>query len=67
MANNRLILTFELDCDSTLALLQICLHKQGFRAIHSFELESACASFSDPTCPHHPGEVSFGYIDHLSR
>ncbi|MBU4226378.1 MAG: hypothetical protein KKC71_11245 [Chloroflexi bacterium] len=57
MENYRPALTLELDCDSALALLQICLNRQGFRSIHSFELASACASPSDPACPHHPGEV----------
>ena len=57
MEDNRPALTFEMDCDSADALLQICLHKQGFRALHSFELASACASLSNPACPHHPGEV----------
>jgi len=57
MGENYPILTFELDCDSTLALLHICLRKQGFCSTHSFELTSACASFSDPTCPHHPGKI----------
>jgi hypothetical protein len=50
-------LIFNLDCDSTLALLTICLRNRGFHTLHSFELNSACASFSDPTCPHHPGQT----------
>jgi len=57
MGDNRSALTFELDVDSTVELLQICLSRQSFRVKRSFELESACSSLSDPTCPHHPGEV----------
>ena len=57
MGDNRPALTFELDCDSAVVLLQICLSRQNFRAIRSFELASACSSLSDPACPHHPGEV----------
>lgn len=57
MEDNRPALTLEMDCDSAVALLQICLNRQGFCAIHGFELASACASLSDSACPHHPGEV----------
>ena len=57
MGDNRSSLTLEMDCDSAVALLQICLKRQGFCAMHGFELASACSSLSDPACPHHPGEV----------
>jgi len=57
VGDNRPALTLEMDCDSAVALLQICLNRQGFCAMHGFELASACASLSDPACPHDHGEV----------
>jgi hypothetical protein len=57
MGDNRSTLTFELDCDSAVVLLQIFLSRQNFLLVRSFELDSACSSLSDSTCPHHPGKV----------
>ena len=57
MTGQTPLLIVELDYVSTLGLLQFCLNKHCFSAIQSFELGSACALFSDPTCPHHPGEI----------
>ncbi len=57
MGDNRPALTFEMDCDSVVVLLQIWLIRQSFVVVQNFELASACSSLSDLACPHHPGEV----------
>ena len=57
MKNTQPILTFALDCDSAVALVKICLFEKGFYAEHNFELTSACASFTNPLCPHRPDQV----------
>lgn len=57
MGDNRPALTFEMDCDSVVVLLQVWLISQSFLVVRSFELDSACSSLSDLACPHKPWEV----------
>ena len=57
MGDNRPDLTFEMDCDSVVVLLQVWVISQSFFVVRNFELDSACSSLSDLDCPHHPGEV----------
>ena len=57
MKNTEPILTLALDCDLAIALVKLCLREKGFYAQHNFELDSACASFSDPLCPHRPDQL----------
>ena len=51
------ILTLALDCDSAFAFIKLCLFEKGFQAQQHFELSSACATFSDPLCPHIPDQL----------
>jgi hypothetical protein len=55
--NTEPILTLALDCDLAIALVKLCLNEKGFSTQHNFELDSACASFSDPLCPHQPDQL----------
>lgn len=55
MNNNIPILTLALDCKSAIALVQLCFFENGLYAKHAFELDSACATFTDQYCPHKPG------------
>jgi hypothetical protein len=57
MGHNRPVLTFGLDCDLVVVLLQVYLTRESFLVVSSFELHSACSSLSDLACPHHPREV----------
>lgn len=52
MKHTEPILTLALDCDSAIAFIKLCLFEKGFRAQQHFELNSACATFADPLCPH---------------
>jgi len=56
MNENKPILTLALDCDSAIALVQLCLIEKSLYAKHDFELTSACATFTDPHCPHQPDQ-----------
>jgi hypothetical protein len=49
---NRLS-TLNLDCEATIAQLTERLTCHGLRVVRSFDLKSACASFTDLTCSHH--------------
>jgi len=55
--NNEPILTLALESDLAVALIKLCLSEKGFYAQHNFALDSACASFSDPLCPHQPDQL----------
>lgn len=57
MNDNKLILTLDLDCESAIALVKLCLLENGFYAQHNFELSSACATITDPLCPHQPDQL----------
>lgn len=57
MKNTEPILTLALECDLAVALVKLCLREKGFHAQHNFELNAACASFSDPLCPHQPDQL----------
>jgi hypothetical protein len=50
MKNHEPILTLALDRDSAIAFIKLCLFQKGFQAQQHFELNSACATFSDPLC-----------------
>jgi len=56
MNENELILTLALDCDLAVALVQLCLLEKSLYTKHDFELNSACATFADPYCPHNPDQ-----------
>jgi len=56
MNENKPNLTLALDCDSAIALVQLCLFEKGLYAKHDFELISTCATFTDPHCPHQPDQ-----------
>ena len=45
--------TLNLDCETVIAKITRTLTQQGLRVVRSFDLQSACASFPDLTCPHH--------------
>jgi hypothetical protein len=45
--------TLNLDCESTYAQLHRWFTYYELRVVRSFDLQSACASFTDLTCPHH--------------
>lgn len=57
MNENKKILTLDLDCESAIALVKLCLLENGFYAQHNFEFSSACATIVDPFCPHQPGQI----------
>ena len=44
---------FEIDCEATIRNIRKGLMEQGLRVMRSFDLQSACASYPDMTCPHH--------------
>lgn len=54
MKDNRPILTLPMDHDSACTLVRLCLFEKGFRAENSFDMTSACASFTETYCPHQP-------------
>ncbi len=45
--------TLDMDSETTIAHLTQWLTNQELRIVRSFDLQSACASFSDRICPHH--------------
>ena len=45
--------TLDMDTETTIAHLTLWLTSQGLRIVRSFDLQSACASFTDRICPHH--------------
>ncbi len=45
--------TLNMDGESTIAHLTRWLSHYGLRIVRGFDLQSACASFTDLTCPHH--------------
>ena len=57
MKNTQPILTLALNYDSTVVLIKLCLWEKGFYAQQNFELTSACASITDPLCPHEPDQI----------
>ena len=56
MRDNQPILTLSIDHDSACSLVKLCLFEGGFRAESCFDMSSACASFSEGSCPHHPNQ-----------
>lgn len=52
MNSDKFSITLPFDCEVVLALFSLKLASEGFHVAHSFELEAACASFTDMTCPH---------------
>ncbi len=49
--------TLDLDCETVIAQLSRQFAAWGLRVVRSFDLQSACASFSDLICPHHGDAV----------
>jgi hypothetical protein len=47
------ITTLNLECESVISQMARPLTQWGLRIVRSFDLQSACASFPDLTCPHH--------------
>ena len=45
--------TLNFDCETVITQLTRSLTQSGLRVVRSFDLQSACASFPDLTCPHH--------------
>lgn len=41
------------DCENTVASVTALLTSSGLRVVRSFDLQSACASYTSPVCPHH--------------
>ena len=52
MNTENFSITLPFDIDSTLALISLRLGSEGLAVAHSFDLDSACASFTQTTCPH---------------
>ncbi len=44
--------TLDMDCETTIAHLTRRLSYHGLWTIRDFDLQSACASFTDLSCPH---------------
>ena len=45
--------TQQMDSDAAIPQIRKGLMEQGLRVMRSFDLQSACASYPDMTCPHH--------------
>ena len=45
--------TINLDCEAVIFWISKQLEDMGLRAVRSFDLKSACASYPGMTCPHH--------------
>lgn len=45
--------TLNLDCETVIANLTRQFSYHTLRVVRSFDLQSACASFTELTCPHH--------------
>lgn len=53
MINANLLLKLPFDCETAMALVVTLLRNEGLSPQRTFNLRSACASLSDPSCPHH--------------
>lgn len=53
MKNEDYLSTLNLDSETVITQLDEQLSSRGVRVVRSFDLQSACASFPDQTCPHH--------------
>lgn len=53
MVRTEQLLQLSLDGETTVALVTHVLTKAGLHVQRSFDLQSACASFTDNVCPHH--------------
>lgn len=53
MSRTTHLLKLEMDCEAVILLIGRRLSRLGIRVVRSFDLQSACASFPDLTCPHH--------------
>lgn len=53
MKSTSSLLNLPHDCETAMALVATLLRGDGLRLKRIFDLHSACASPSDPTCPHH--------------
>jgi hypothetical protein len=52
MNSEKFSIPLPFDIDTVLALISLRLVSEGFAVAHSFELDSACASFTETACPH---------------
>ena len=52
MISDKFSITLPFDCEIVLALFSLKLVSEGFHVAHSFEIESACTSFTETACPH---------------
>ena len=53
METENYLSTLYLDCETVITQLDEQLSSRGVRVVRSFDLQSACASSPDQTCPHH--------------
>lgn len=53
MNTNAFLHTFSGNSECAVRWVTQCLTAAGLRVVRSFDLQSACASFTDNTCPHH--------------
>lgn len=47
------LMTLEMGSEAAIRQMRNGLMTQGMRVVRSFDLQSACASYPDLTCPHH--------------
>jgi hypothetical protein len=52
MSSDKFSTTLPLDCKVVLLLISLKLLAEGYYVASSFELEAACASFTETVCPH---------------
>lgn len=53
MSQNTRLITLDLSCEEVIKQIRHRLAEYGVRTVRSFDLQSACASYPDLTCPHH--------------
>ncbi len=53
MSQRIRLVKFDMDCEAAIAQIRRCLVEHGVRVVRSFDLQTACATFPDLTCPHH--------------
>ena len=53
MDQSTRLLSLNLDCETVITRFTRQLEELGLRVVRSFDLQSACASYPDLTCPHH--------------
>ncbi|HEX6303274.1 MAG TPA: hypothetical protein VFZ76_03730 [Anaerolineales bacterium] len=53
MNQTKLLLELTLDSETAIGLIKSLLAEADLRAVRTFDLQSACASFTEKNCPHH--------------